>query len=102
MKLFDKPLRKFLFFGPKGKYETFNWFENHLSGHIHIGLPFGSHITFFGCNAMRWAVNWRIMGAYICFRPLTRSYGRWWLPYFYISPDGTPNKATFKMGWTGY
>lgn len=83
------------------KYEKFfNWwwkhFERRLSGHISIGP-----IVIYGFNAMHCAVNIRTdRFGYICFKPPTFVFGRWWPAYFYVSPDATPQSATFNL--TGY
>jgi hypothetical protein len=91
-------MRMFGFFGKKAKYSTFSWWENFMGGHVSIPLLFKSHITFYGENAMHWAVNWRVFGTSVCFRLPFRCFGKWWPLYFYISPDATPTRATFKIG----
>jgi hypothetical protein len=47
---------------------------------------------------MHWAVNVQFRGTYWCFHPRTRTYGRLWRAYFYVSRDATPTEATFKLG----
>lgn len=89
-------MRMFYFFGKKAKYEGLSWWENFMGGHITI-LWF---ITIYGENAMHWAVNIRIPKTYVCFRLPFRCFGKWHPLYFYISKDGTPNKAIFKIGKT--
>jgi hypothetical protein len=72
--------------------------EDKLDGHVSIGA-----VTVYGANAMHWAVNisTRRWG-YICFRLPLPCFGRWWPLYWYCSPDGTPNKATFYLGKKRY
>ncbi len=79
--------------GINKKYKHLNWFENFMSGSLTLGP-----ITVYGENAMHWAVNIRIRKNYWCFRLPFRCFGEWWPLYFYISSDGTPNKATYKIG----
>lgn len=64
---------------------------------------FGSHLSFgpvviYGRNAMHFAVNIRSRWGYVCFRLPLRCFGRWWPLYFYVSPDATPQSATFAIG----
>ncbi|MCK9447062.1 hypothetical protein M0Q50_09450 [bacterium] len=88
-------MRKYLLFGKKAEYETFTWWENFMGGHISIGS-----ITIFGANAMNWSVNIRNRKyGFICFTLPSirrRKYGM--KPYFYVSPDGTPQSSTFYRG----
>ena len=91
-------MRMFLFFGKKAKYPTLSWYENFMSGHISIKLPFKSNIVLYGENAMHWAVNWKVRGTYICFRLPFRCFGRWWSLYLYSSVDGTPSRAKWIIG----
>ena len=78
----------------KRKYKGLNFLERYLGGHIDIGP-----ITIFGENAMHWAVNIHTKRwGWVCFRLPFRSFGKWWPLYFYCSPNGTPQKATF-WGW---
>jgi hypothetical protein len=35
---------------------------------------------------------------YVCFKPPTRVWGRWWPAYFYLSPNATPWAATLLIG----
>lgn len=88
-------MRMFGFFGKKAKYETFNWWENFMGGHISIG-----NVTIFGANAMCWAVNiftkkWGV----ICFTLPSIRRKKMKLPYyFYLSPNGTPWASTYYIG----
>jgi hypothetical protein len=85
----------FGFFGKKAKYESFNWWENFMSGHISI-----YNITIFGANAMNWAVNIRTKKwGYICFTlPSIRRYKSNQGHYFYLSPNATPWACTYYIG----
>lgn len=69
------------------------WQDRLFTGHVNVGP-----VTIFGANAMHWAVNIRIRGAWWCFHPRTRTFGGKWPAYFYISKDGTPSKATARLG----
>ena len=64
-----------------------------FTGHFNIGP-----ITVYGANAMHYAVNIKSRWGWICFRLPFRSFNRWWPLYFYISPDATPQRATFMVG----
>jgi len=86
-------MKKYIFFGKKPKYEGLSWWENFMSGHITIG-----RITIYGENAMHWAVNIKLRKTYMCFRLPLKCFGEWMPLYLYFSKDGTPNKATFKIG----
>ena len=35
---------------------------------------------------------------YVCFKPPTRAFGRWWPAHFYLSPNATPWGATLLIG----
>ena len=75
----------------KKKYKSLSFAENFLGGHVNI-----FNITIYGENAMHWGVTIRTKRwGYICFRLPLRCFGRWWALYFYISPNATPNSATF-------
>ena len=75
----------------KKKYPSLSFSENFLGGHMDI-----LNMTIFGENAMHWGVTIRTeRWGYICFRLPLRCFGKWWPLYFYISPNATPNKATF-------
>jgi len=77
----------------KKKYPGLSFAENFLGGHICIGP-----ITIFGENAMHWGVDIRIKRwGFICFRLPFRCFKRWWPLYFYVSPNGTPQHATFWL-----
>jgi hypothetical protein len=71
---------------------TYGRFRDRIfTGHVRIGP-----VTFFGANAMHYAVVIRTDDGYICFRPTTHD-GDWpW--YFYVSPDGTPGCAWWGTG----
>ena len=77
----------------KKKYPSLSFAENFLGGHFEIGP-----ITIYGENAMHWAINIETKWGYVCFRLPVRCFGKWWPLYFYISPNGTPSAATFKIG----
>lgn len=65
-----------------------------IGGHVHFW-----GITIYGRNAMHFAVNIHTKRwGYICFKLPTRCFGVWWPWYFYVSPDATPQSATFKRG----
>lgn len=50
-------------------------------------------------SAMHGAVNvWTRRWGYVCFKPPTYVFGRWWSWYFYVSPNATPWAATFILG----
>ena len=86
-------MKKFGIIGKKAKYPTLSWYENFMSGHLSLG-----RITIYGENAMHWAVNIRVKNTVVCFRLPFRCFDKWWPLYFYISPDATPPRATFKLG----
>ena len=44
-----------------------------------------------------WNIYTRRYG-YICFKPPTYVFGRWWPWYFYLSPNATPWGATLIVG----
>lgn len=69
------------------------WQDRLFQGHRRIGP-----VTVYGANAMHWAINVRWRGTYWCFHPTTRTFGGHWPWYFYVSPDATPQRATFKLG----
>ena len=88
-------MRMFGIFGKKVKYETFNWWENFMSGHISIGK-----MTIYGANAMCWAVNIRTKKwGYICFSlPSIRRKKFKMGNYFYLSPNGAFWACTYYRG----
>ena len=50
-------------------------------------------------SAMHGAIDIRTKRwGWVCFKPPTRAFGRWWPWYFYVSPDATPSKATYYRG----
>ena len=75
------------------KYKSLSWWENFMGGHIDIGP-----VTLYGENAMHWGVRVATRWGYVCFRLPLRCFGCWWPLYFYISPNATPQKATFMLG----
>ena len=78
-----------------------NWIERNMGGHIHLfGRPNEPRgITLYGSNAMHFAVNiYTKRWGYLCFRPTVYDMGRWWRWYFYVSRDGTPQSATYRVG----
>ena len=77
----------------KKKYPALSLAENFLGGHLTIGP-----VTLYGENAMHWAINAETPWGYLCFRLPLRCFGYRWPMYCYISPDGTPNRAT-KWFW---
>ena len=70
-----------------------SFWERHFGGHFNLGP-----ITVYGWNAMHVAVNIRTVWGFICFHPPFRVFGKWWPWYFYISPDATPQSATYGIG----
>ena len=72
------------------KYPNLSFLENFLGGHLNLGP-----ITIYGANAMHWAINISTRWGYVCFRLPFRCFGKWWPLYFYVSPDSTPQGATF-------
>lgn len=57
-------------------------------------------VTFYPLRcAMHGAVNisTRRWG-YVCFKPPTRVFGKWWPWYFYLSPNATPWGSTLIVG----
>jgi len=77
----------------KKTYPQLSFAENFLGGHMTLGK-----VTIYGENAMHWAANIRLHGGYLCFRLPMRCFGKWFPLYCYLSPDGTPTKATW-WGW---
>jgi hypothetical protein len=50
-------------------------------------------------SAMHGAVNyWTKRWGYVCFKPPTYVFGRWWPSYFYLSPNATPWASTLVLG----
>lgn len=91
-----KAPRKFLLFGKIGKYSTFSWWENFMSGHITIGK-----LTIFGENSMHWAVQIRTKkyGVIVFTLPI-KTFGKYWGCHLYFSPNGTPWASTYyKSIW---
>lgn len=74
-------------------YHYPSFFDRHFGEHVNIGP-----ITIYGFNAMHVAVNIKTRWGYVCFHPTFRVFGVWWPWYFYISHDGTPSNARFKIG----
>lgn len=73
------------------------WFYYHalrhpFDGHLTIGP-----VTFYGQNAMHFGVTIRSPWGWICLKPPTRCFGKWWPAYFYVSPNATPGAA--KRVW---
>ena len=72
--------------------------EKYLSGSIAFNL-FGMRFVIYGFNAMHIAMNIRTRKwGYICFHPSIRCFGELWPWYFYLSPNATPQSATFAIG----
>jgi len=44
--------------------------------------------------AQFWTRRW----GWVCFKPPTYAFGRWWPAYFYLSPNATPWAATLHIG----
>lgn len=66
---------------------------NILTEHIRIG-----NVIVFGRNAMQWGVQIKTeRWGFVCFRLPLFCFGKWRPLYFYCSPDGTPNSATFWL-----
>ena len=55
-------------------------------------------VTIYGANAMHWAINIRTRWGYLCAHPTTRTFGRRWPWYVYLSRDATPSSARWKIG----
>lgn len=71
-----------------------SFMERHFGGHISIG-----RLTIYGYNAMHVAINFYTKRwGWICFHPTWKVFGSWWPWYFYVSRDGTPYSATYKIG----
>lgn len=61
-----------------------------MSANFHV-YPFRS--------AMHGAMEFRTRRfGWVCFKPPTRSYGKWWPGFFYLSPNATPWAATLLIG----
>jgi hypothetical protein len=73
------------------------WGERNFGEHWSLGP-----IVLYGFNAMHVAVNIRTRWGFVCFHPTFRVFGKWWPWYLYISSDGTPNQARFKIGGYGW
>jgi hypothetical protein len=72
--------------------------DKYFGGHVSFSL-FGRDVTIHGWNAMHVAINiWTKRWGYVCFHPTIRCFGVWWRWYFYCSPNGTPNSATYAIG----
>ncbi len=76
-------------------YQTMNWWENFMGGHISI-----ANITIYGANAMCWTVNiYTKKWGYICFTlPSISRFRRKVGHHFYLSPNGTPWACTYYRG----
>lgn len=48
--------------------------------------------------AMHGAVNIDTRWGYLCLKPPTKAWGKWWPWYVYLSPNATPWGATFIVG----
>ena len=70
------------------------WQDEWFTGHVSLG-----RLTIYGANAMHWALNfWTRKWGYICFHPPTKTFGRKWSWYFYISRNATPGDAIWGIG----
>lgn len=69
-----------------------NFWSKYFGGHLTIGP-----VTIYGENAMHWGVDIKTKWGFVCFRLPFRCFGGWWPLYFYVSPDATPNRATFWL-----
>jgi len=63
-----------------------------FTGHVTVGP-----VTFYGANAMHYAVNIRTPWGWLCARPTTNQSGRrpW---YLYLSPNATPQARVWGVG----
>ena len=74
--------------------EMMSFMEQYFGGHISIG-----NITIYGWNAMHFAIDIKTKKyGYICFHPTIKMFGKWWHWYLYISPNATPQTATWGIG----
>ncbi len=72
------------------------FFERHFGGHFSL---FGHRFTVYGWNAMHFAMNIRTKRwGFICFHPTFKMFGVWWPWYLYVSPDATPQSASWGIG----
>ena len=70
------------------------WIIQIWNGHLTIGP-----VTFYGRNAMHYAINIRTKRwGYICFHPPVTCWFKYWGWYLYFSPNATPWAATFTLG----
>jgi len=44
--------------------------------------------------AQFWTKRW----GFVCFKPPTYAFGKWWPAYLYTSPNATPWASTFRLG----
>jgi hypothetical protein len=80
----------------EGRLDQF--FTRYLGGHCNLGP-----ITFYGYNAMHWAINIRTSRGWFCFKPVSWAFGKWWDGYVYFSRDATPYSASWGFGyWRGW
>ena len=78
----------------RNKRNGLGFWETYFGGSINLGA-----ITFYGENAMHWAINIKTnKWGYVCFRLPFRCFGQWWPVYFYVSPNATPWASTFYRG----
>lgn len=68
------------------------WQDRWFTGHISLGP-----VTIYGANAMHWEINIRTRWGFVCLHPTTRTFGCRWPWYFRVSPDATPQAATFDL-----
>lgn len=60
-------------------------------------------VTFYPLqSAMHGAMEFHTRWGYVCFKLPNRPWGKWTPGYLYISPDATPNAATFRIGGWGF
>ncbi len=78
----------------KSSHECFSWFENNMNGYIQL---FG-RVTFWGENAMHWAITIRMFGYGFHFRPPFKCFNQKWPIKIYVSKDGTPSNAIWGIG----
>ena len=62
---------------------------------IHVG-PLTAY-SFRSAMHGAWNLSTKRFG-YVCFKPPTYVFGRWWPWYFYLSPNATPWGATLIWG----
>lgn len=59
--------------------------DRYVGGHMTVGP-----VTFYGRNAMHYAINVETRFGYVCVRPPLTCFGVWWPVYAYVSENATP------------